>query len=567
MQEQSSTKHYRLGGIYFIFEDDAYNLLINKLKSIEKVYQDAYYKNTLMGDVRKLLAFTFQDFVLEKNVLGIHEVQKAINLLEKKHSGGNYNIKYLYRDYEHRTIAGICSGLSIWLGVSKPLLVFIFIFLFFLFGFGLILYCVLWLLIPLAKTIREKQAMKEHQITKKLYRSSIDNKIAGICSGLAVYFAVYKPIFYVFFILTIPVYGLGLVLYLILWARIPLAETTLENISMLGLPRNIYSINSVYRNPKYRVKLQSEFVKWVNILIAKTKKKVQKTFVFSSKFITILFLIIAVLFLVSIFYIYLYKRLSLIPLIDSINVSIVDVLNLFFEKKLHTLIFLNAIFIPLIGILSVYIYNNFRILLKIKKRVMSLHVINSLLVISGLCFSFFILFSTLIKLQSKAQILNSVVLKQYSNVILKVNQSGSMNLKSKIPIFDKNLYINELPIISQNITLKIVPSYTNKIEAYYENTALGNTKKEATFFANYQDILLQQYGNQLLVNTSVSLKNKKWRFQKTVLTIAIPEGKTVYLDKSLQVLKLTLKGFNNIPFGNKITTENSQIVCFDCKQL
>ncbi|MFA5096794.1 MAG: PspC domain-containing protein [Candidatus Omnitrophota bacterium] len=57
---------------------------------------------------------------------------------------------------------------------------------------------------------------------KKLYLSSADRKIGGVCGGLGEYFGIDSTIFRILFIfLTIISLGAGLIGYLAVWAVIP----------------------------------------------------------------------------------------------------------------------------------------------------------------------------------------------------------------------------------------------------------------------------------------------------------------------------------------------------------
>jgi phage shock protein C len=55
---------------------------------------------------------------------------------------------------------------------------------------------------------------------KKLYRTQEDRMIAGVCSGLAVYFKIDPTIIRVIFIV-LALFGGGVLLYLLLWLFIP----------------------------------------------------------------------------------------------------------------------------------------------------------------------------------------------------------------------------------------------------------------------------------------------------------------------------------------------------------
>ena len=56
---------------------------------------------------------------------------------------------------------------------------------------------------------------------KKLYRSKDDYKVAGICGGLGEYFSVDPVLFRVLFIFCIPLGGVGIFAYLVMWMMVP----------------------------------------------------------------------------------------------------------------------------------------------------------------------------------------------------------------------------------------------------------------------------------------------------------------------------------------------------------
>ena len=56
---------------------------------------------------------------------------------------------------------------------------------------------------------------------KRLVRSSLDKKIAGVCGGLARYFDIDATLVRVVFVLLALFSGGGLILYIILWLVMP----------------------------------------------------------------------------------------------------------------------------------------------------------------------------------------------------------------------------------------------------------------------------------------------------------------------------------------------------------
>ncbi len=58
-------------------------------------------------------------------------------------------------------------------------------------------------------------------VTKKLYLSEKDKKIAGVCGGIAEYLGVDSTVVRLFWVLFSLAYGVGILAYLIAWFVIP----------------------------------------------------------------------------------------------------------------------------------------------------------------------------------------------------------------------------------------------------------------------------------------------------------------------------------------------------------
>ncbi|SYZ74279.1 conserved hypothetical protein [Candidatus Zixiibacteriota bacterium] len=56
---------------------------------------------------------------------------------------------------------------------------------------------------------------------KRLYRSRVDSKIAGVCGGLADYFDVDPTLIRIIFLLMILAHGVGLIAYIVAWIAMP----------------------------------------------------------------------------------------------------------------------------------------------------------------------------------------------------------------------------------------------------------------------------------------------------------------------------------------------------------
>ncbi len=82
---------------------------------------------------------------------------------------------------------------------------------------------------------------------RRMYRDPSNQKIGGVCSGLAAYFRVDPLLVRILFVVFFLAYGSGILVYLVLWAAVPLARTSAEKLEMYGEPVNVYNIERQVR--------------------------------------------------------------------------------------------------------------------------------------------------------------------------------------------------------------------------------------------------------------------------------------------------------------------------------
>lgn len=70
---------------------------------------------------------------------------------------------------------------------------------------------------------------------KRLYRDPDNKAVAGVCSGLASFLNIDITIVRIIILLTILLWGSGLVVYLVLWIVVPLAKTPAQKCEMRGI--------------------------------------------------------------------------------------------------------------------------------------------------------------------------------------------------------------------------------------------------------------------------------------------------------------------------------------------
>jgi phage shock protein PspC (stress-responsive transcriptional regulator) len=83
------------------------------------------------------------------------------------------SIKKMYRNPESKVLGGVAGGIAAYFGWEVVLVRILFVILIFFGGIGFILYVILWISIPEAKTIKEKMEMQGEPITLSNIESSV----------------------------------------------------------------------------------------------------------------------------------------------------------------------------------------------------------------------------------------------------------------------------------------------------------------------------------------------------------------------------------------------------------
>lgn len=176
------TFNINLAGQIFNINEDAYEHLSGYFNSLRNFYKDEEDKNEIIRDIEGRFAELFlakgKNYIITKSdtdeviaMMGNPQEFDEDNTEEKTaetttqsttHTPGS---KRLYRDPDDSLVAGVCSGISSYLGVSDPIWVRIAFILITIFtGFGFLAYPILWFIMPEAKTSTQKLEMKGEAI-------------------------------------------------------------------------------------------------------------------------------------------------------------------------------------------------------------------------------------------------------------------------------------------------------------------------------------------------------------------------------------------------------------------
>ena len=100
------------------------------------------------------------------------------NPKENRKSSKKHNMKRLYRDMDNRLLGGVCSGLGAYVNIDPVIIRIIFIILT-LSGISILVYIVMWIIIPPALTTAEKLEMQGDPVNinniEKTIRKEMDH--------------------------------------------------------------------------------------------------------------------------------------------------------------------------------------------------------------------------------------------------------------------------------------------------------------------------------------------------------------------------------------------------------
>jgi len=176
----NKTININLGGYAFTIDEDAYETAHNYLTTLTRHFGASEGAIEIMQDIESRMGELINrnkgartivsklDVVEAIAILGTPEELKDIDFAEpvtKEKSGKHEPFqlktgKRLFRDPEDKMVGGVCSGLAAYFGIHDVVWVRIgFVVMTLLFGSSLIVYLVLWGIVPAARTISDRLEM------------------------------------------------------------------------------------------------------------------------------------------------------------------------------------------------------------------------------------------------------------------------------------------------------------------------------------------------------------------------------------------------------------------------
>ncbi|MBA4321808.1 MAG: hypothetical protein C0408_03215 [Odoribacter sp.] len=187
------TLSVNLGGYSFNIDEDAYAELKRYLKNLELHFAGEESSSEILSDIETRMAELFRAKITGyKQVITIEDVYETISVLgtpedisdnegkstRDKFSSPGYH--RMYRDPDHRIIGGVCAGMGAYWDIDPLILRLIFVAITLAGGLGVLVYLILYIVLPEAKTTAQKIEMKGEPVNIHNIKDSVKQEFENV---------------------------------------------------------------------------------------------------------------------------------------------------------------------------------------------------------------------------------------------------------------------------------------------------------------------------------------------------------------------------------------------------
>lgn len=192
------TFNINLGGMIFHIDDDAFSKLEAYLSALRQQFSTTSGGDEILSDVETRMAELFKERTsTAKEVVNIKDVNEVIAIIGEpqdfwqEETGGESNYqsnmsyeKRVMRDVDNRVLGGVAGGLAAYFNIDVIWVRLLFVALMFA-GFGVLLYIILWLVVPAAKTTAEKLQMRGKPVTLSNIENFVKDEAQAVGANMS----------------------------------------------------------------------------------------------------------------------------------------------------------------------------------------------------------------------------------------------------------------------------------------------------------------------------------------------------------------------------------------------
>jgi phage shock protein PspC (stress-responsive transcriptional regulator) len=194
-----------IGGYFFNIDEEAYKILEIWLQKIQLILTGKDSYNEIIEDIESGIAEHFRDSAPDETFcLSTEDVEKTIKIMgypedfddnENKSAGKEAEQHFafdsdetkrhrrLYRNPDERMLGGVCSGLGNFFNIDPIIIRLIFVVAVIFWGTGTLIYLILWVVMPVAKTATQKLEMKGRRVNISNIEKNIRNEFDAVRTG------------------------------------------------------------------------------------------------------------------------------------------------------------------------------------------------------------------------------------------------------------------------------------------------------------------------------------------------------------------------------------------------
>jgi len=182
-----------IGGRIFNIDDDAYECLNSYLNRLRNFFAAEQGYAEIIADIEMRIAELLdQQKEQGLSIITLKHIEDVIASMgepdqlsdseteQPRHAPHIKTRGKLYRDPDNRQIGGVAAGIAAWFGIDPVWVRLIFAAFTLLYAVGIIVYAVLWLILPVAQTTSEKLEMQRQSININTLRNELASAGTGI---------------------------------------------------------------------------------------------------------------------------------------------------------------------------------------------------------------------------------------------------------------------------------------------------------------------------------------------------------------------------------------------------
>lgn len=573
-------------------EESAYEMLQLYVASLRKFFDNEEGRDEIINDIESRIAELFSEQLKKgKPCITDNEVLRVMESMGRpedfeaageegssKSEGQSAKKEYvfaedfegkgrgrLYRDEQDKIVGGVASGLANYFKIDPAIIRVLFVALFFGGGSGLLVYIILWIVLPSRSLVTN--------IRKRLYREPDEKIIGGVAGGLAKYFdispAIPRIVFAAPFILAIVtsvwdslfsffpsvISGFGggtfIMAYIILWIVLPEAKTAAEKLEMKGEKVDLNSIRNTVVGDLEGLKNKAEtagkeltdkaqrFSKEVQESLSEQQAKAASEIKYAAKssrnglaeIITILVKAF-VYFIVGIVAFALF--LASIGLLVG-GVSVYPLHNFILHGTFQHFAAWGTILLFLgVPIIALLVFIIRRLMGARKSNPFIGYTFTALWFIGLACF--ILLVGSLNRsFSTQVPVKQEIPLQPFTGNTLEVRVAEKdIYYHNSMFDFDGNITIKKDSLLLNTVKINIVKSKDNQYRAHMILLSKGNDIEDAEQRAQKISFPILQQDSILTLPAQFGVsQTDKWRNQRVVVEIEVPDGSYVKLDENI----------------------------------